>query len=124
MLDPHSWVDQMIDQTQIGTYFDGDVFALPGTAHVILYRRNCGHCQEHLMELALNPIPDQQVVLIELRADGDEQLTDMIDMKPQTDFMGQLKSLPKGYGLQTPWSFEVEGYIVTSVTDVRSEMGD
>jgi len=123
-LKPHEWVDQMIDQTQIGIYFDGDVFAMPDTAHVILYRRSCDHCREHMMELAMNPITDRPVVLIELRADGDEQLEDIIDMKPQTDFNEQLKSLPKGYGLQTPWTFEVEGFVVTSVKDVRSEMGD
>ena len=90
---------------------------------MILYRRSCDHCKEHLNALAINPILDRPVVLIELRSEGDELNENLIEAKPEGAMEFELKSIQRGYGLETPWSLELSGWQVMSVEDTRANMG-
>ncbi|MBL4770689.1 MAG: hypothetical protein JKY61_06010 [Planctomycetes bacterium] len=100
----------------------GGLQTLPAPLHVVLYRKSCEHCRDHISELATNPPDDWPIALVRIPEIDDENAVDVIELKPDGHFALELMPLERGYGITTPSSFDVdEGFMVTNVKEVELE---
>lgn len=120
LFQPASWEGEMIHDTDLARFFDppGSVDLIPPPAHVIVYRLSCEHCEQHFIELMANPITDRQLVLVRVPEPGNP--SDVVSaVKPPALLDVDLRELPRGYGITTPVTFDVdENFIVTNVLEL------
>ena len=87
---------------------------LPVDGKIILWRKSCDHCAEHLREMAQNDPGDAQILLVQIMDDMDQG--EAVDLMPDGGHVthGQY---PEGLDLvlTTPWEIEVQGAMVTKV---------
>ena len=81
--------------------------------------RECEHCKEHFEKLMVTPIVDRPVVLVEIPENAGDEVTDVVSsIKPQALLEIKLKSMPRGYGITTPVTFDVDDlFMVENVTE-------
>jgi hypothetical protein len=116
---PEAWDNQMIFDTDIARFLPpGKVDEMPAPCLVVIYRKTCDHCAAHIAELAQNPPTDKAIVLLRVPEVDDETRTNVIELRPLGAIEMELQALPRGYGITTPMSFEVdESYMVVKITD-------
>jgi hypothetical protein len=119
-LKPHDWAGKVIYDTELATtLLVGGADDLPFPAHVILYRKSCEHCRDHLNKLATeSPITDKGLVLVLIPEDA--SMPNVIEMLPEGHLHKELWPTKRGYGLATPWAFDISDLAeVTGVVDLR-----
>ena len=113
-------------------WFETDAFLLshppdalgniPVPAHVVVYRKSCEHCQAHIEELALNPIPDKAVVLLRIPEIDDANVPNVIELKPDGAIEVELQPLERGYAIHTPSSFDIdEAFMVQNFVEHKED---
>jgi len=117
--EPTEWEGQLLYDIDLYTFLDVDL--IPPDAHVVFYRQTCDHCKEHLEEMALQPVIETMLVLVRIVEVTDSPETNVIHMKPDGAIELELPALERGYGITTPLSIDVEGMLVTKVTNHRDE---
>jgi hypothetical protein len=119
------WEGQMIFDIDLAQFTNpaGSMETLPAPVHVIIYRKTCEHCQEHIAELASNyTIGDTPIALVRIPEIDDDNAPNVIELKPAGHFPIELKKLSRGYGITTPSSFDVdEGFIISNVMEIKHE---
>jgi hypothetical protein len=84
-----------------------------------VYRRSCDVCAAHLEGLALEPLPDGRPIVLVRVPEVDESIASAVEMLPAAAMEVELHHLTKGYGVTTPWSFDVSlDFQVENVTDL------
>ncbi|HRV81378.1 MAG TPA: hypothetical protein P5218_08080, partial [Planctomycetota bacterium] len=124
LFSPKTWEGQMVFDLDLARFTDpaGAIETITPPAHVVLYRKSCDHCKAHLEELALNPPADQSMVLVRIPELDDANVENIIELKPEGALEIELVPLPRGYGITTPLSFDVdEAFLVNSVTEIQVE---
>lgn len=120
---PSSWEGRMIHDTDLASYFDPPeaVDLIPPPAHVILYRLSCEHCRDHFIELQADPIADRPLVLVRIPEPDDP--SDVVSaVKPPAAVEIDLVELPRGYGITTPVTFDVDDlFMISNVVAQRAE---
>jgi hypothetical protein len=118
---PSQWEGEMIHDLDLVGFFEDPsvVDQIPPPAHVILYRLSCEHCKEHFEKLMVTPIVDRPIVLIEIPENEGDDVTDVVSsIKPQALLEIKLKPMPRGYGITTPVTFDVDDlFTVQNVTE-------
>lgn len=111
-LHPATWEGQVLSDTELAGFFVGGsdtAYNLPPASHVILYRNSCDHCRDHFESLMENPIVDRPIILIRVPDDdGAEDLAGPFKPQGEMVFEAELEVLPRGYGLQTPVTFDLD----------------
>ncbi|MDF1836713.1 MAG: hypothetical protein P1V35_02490 [Planctomycetota bacterium] len=118
------WEGQMIFDIELGQFTDpaGSLETLPAPLHVIIYRKSCEHCQEHIAELATNPTGEIPIALVRVPEIDDDNAPDVIELKPEGHFPIELRKLSRGYGIPTPSSFDIgEDFMVTNVMEIKHD---
>ncbi len=118
---PSDWEGRMLHDLDLIGFLDDPmgVDLIPPPAHVILYRLSCEHCKEHFEGLMLNPITDRPIVLIRIPENAGDAESDVVTaVKPQALLELSLKELPRGYGITTPVTFDVDE--IYTVQDVQN----
>ncbi|MFT5197550.1 MAG: hypothetical protein ACI87O_000189 [Planctomycetota bacterium] len=118
------WEGQMIFDIELAQFANtaGSMETLPAPLHVIIYRKSCDHCAEHIAELATNPLNDTPIALVRIPEIDDDNAPNVIELKPDGHFPIELKKLSRGYGIPTPSSFDVdELFMVTNVMEIKHE---
>ncbi|MCP5023485.1 MAG: hypothetical protein GY930_17160 [bacterium] len=110
MFDIASWEGQLIYDIDLATLTNpaDSIMDLPLPVHVVLYRKSCDHCQEHITELATSPQGDTLIALVRIPEIDDADANDVIELKPEGHFPIELVILERGYGCPTPSSFDVD----------------
>ena len=86
---------------------------------VPVYRRSCDVCARHLETLALEGLPDGRPIVLVRVPEVDESVDSAVEMLPTAALEVDLHHLSKGYGVTTPWSFDVSAeFLVENVTDL------
>jgi len=118
---PSQWQGKMIHDLDLVGFFEDPsvVDMIPPPAHVILYRLSCEHCKEHFEKLMVTPIVDRPIVLVEIPENEGDEVTDVVSsIKPQALLEIKLKPMPRGYGITTPVTFDVDDlFTVQNVTE-------
>lgn len=121
-LDPDSWAGQSPDTLDLFAWSIGGAdngALLPIPCHVVVYRRSCDVCAAHLEGLALEPLPDGRPIVLVRVPEVDESIASAVEMLPAAAMEVELHHLTKGYGVTTPWSFDVSlDFQVENVTDL------
>lgn len=121
-LDPGSWTGQSPDALDLFAWSVGGAdngALLPVPCHVVVYRRSCDVCAAHLEGLALEPLPDGRPIVLVRVPEVDESVASAVEMLPAAAMEVELHHLTKGYGVTTPWSFDVSlDFLVENVTDL------
>ena len=121
-LDPGSWAGQTPDALDLFAWSQGGAdngFLLPPPCHVVVYRRSCDVCARHLETLALEGLPDGRPIVLVRVPEVDESVASAVEMLPTAALEVELHHLSKGYGVTTPWSFDVSAeFLVENVTDL------
>lgn len=107
--EPEGWGGQMIHDTDLAKFLDPpeNVDLIPFPALVVLYRKSCDHCAAHIADLATSP-PDKPIVLLRVPEINDAETPDVIQLRPDGALEMELTPLPRGYGITTPMSFELD----------------
>ena len=85
----------------------------------MVYRRSCDVCARHLETLALEGLPDGRPIVLVRVPEVDESVDSAVEMLPTAALEVDLHHLSKGYGVTTPWSFDVSAeFLVENVTDL------
>ncbi len=124
MFDITTWEGEMIFDIDLGHFVDpaGSLETLPAPLHVVLYRKSCDHCAEHISELATNPQDDRPIALVRIPEIDDADVPNVIELKPDGHFPIELRLLERGYGCPTPSSFDVdEGFMVGNVQEIKHD---
>ncbi len=124
MFDITTWEGEMIFDIDLGHFVDppGSLETLPAPLHVVLYRKSCDHCAEHISELATNPQDDRPIALVRIPEIDDADVPNVIELKPDGHFPIELQLLERGYGCPTPSSFDVdEGFMVGNVQEIKHD---
>jgi hypothetical protein len=119
-----TWEGQMIFDLDLGLYTDpaGAMDTLPAPVHVVIYRKTCEHCRDHIAELATNPPDDRPIALVRIPEVNDDAAPNVIELKPDGHFPIELLKLTRGYGITTPSSFDVdEGFMVNNFHVIEHE---
>ena len=122
MFDPITWEGQVIYDIDLMSFGSppGSMDNMPSPALVVLYRKSCEHCQQHIADLAMNPPTDKAVVLVRVPEKDDASIIDIIDVKPDGAIEFELQELPRGYGIATPTSFEIDmGFMINNVQELE-----
>ena len=120
-----AWDGMLIHDTDLAAFFEDpeSVDLIPPPAHVIIYRLSCEHCKEHFQNLSLQPITDRPIVLVRIPDNEGSVEADVISgVKPEALFDFDLRTLPRGYGITTPVTFEIDE--VFTVGQVTEHVGD
>ena len=91
---------------------------LPVDCEIVIYRQTCDHCKEHLEELAMEP-PMLPLVLLRVAEIGDTPENEVTQVKPADHIPMELPAIPRGYGIETPMTVTVEGWVVTKIVSHR-----
>ncbi|MEZ6019155.1 MAG: hypothetical protein R3F17_03380 [Planctomycetota bacterium] len=121
-LQPSTWEGQLIYDLDLFQWAENPGVAneLPIPSHVVLYRKSCEHCRDHLAQLANEDDGSRQFVLIRIPEIDDENVPDAIELKPGSALEMQLRPLERGYMVHTPTSFDIdEGMMVSGVTELE-----
>lgn len=106
---PEAWDGQMIFDVDLARFLPaGKVDEIPAPALVVVYRKTCEHCAEHIAELAQNPPAGKPIVLLRVPETDDATRTDVIELRPLGAIEMELAPLARGYGITTPMSFEID----------------
>ena len=123
-LRPESWEGTDIGSLDLARWLTEGadmMYMVPPGGRVILYRRSCDVCAEHLSELAMNPDPSVPIALIRI-PDADESVTSVVDVLPEAVWSGELFHLKKGYAIQTPQSFDISDEMtVQNLVNLRED---
>lgn len=115
---PEAWEAQMIFDVDLARFLPaGKVDEFPDTALVVIYRKTCEHCAEHIAELAQNPPADKPIVLLRVPEVDDATRTDVIELRPLGAIEMELVPLARGYGIPTPMSFEIDNFMICKIQD-------
>jgi hypothetical protein len=106
-----TWEGQEVHDLDLYRFLDVDL--LPVDCHVVFYRQTCEHCAEHLAELATQPPGPLPLVLVRVAEIEDTPEDEVTNSRPATDFALELPMLERGYGIETPSTMDVEGWVVT-----------
>ena len=121
---PESWEGTDIGSLDLARWLTEGadmMYMVPPGGRVILYRRSCDVCAEHLSELAMNPDPSVPIALIRI-PDADESVTSVVDVLPEAVWSGELFHLKKGYAIQTPQSFDISDEMtVQNLVNLRED---
>lgn len=115
-----SWEGQMIHDTDLARFLSPpeSVDLIPPPALVVVYRKSCEQCAEHIANLATNP-PATPIVLLRV-PETDPDAQDVIQLRPQGAMDMELVELPRGYLITTPMSFEVDDvFMIQNVQNHR-----
>lgn len=107
---PSKWRNKAIADTDLAAWIEGGAdmaYSIPAPAHVVVYRVDCDHCREHFIHLQENP-PDQPIALIKVPdvSGGYDVTSDVKPLQAAVDLT--LRELPKGYGITTPVTFQLD----------------
>lgn len=119
-----TWEGEMIFDLELSQFTSpaGAMETLPAPLHVVIYRKTCEHCRDHISELATNPPVDMPIALVRIPEIDDDNAMDVIELKPDGHFPIELRKLSRGYGIPTPSSFDVdEAFTVINVTEIKHE---
>ena len=125
-LRPDTWKGKELTQTDLASFLDeSEGVVIPGS-HVILYRRTCSVCAEHLTQLweEANSNPDkwtgeQQLVLIRVIENKDLKEDNLCTFLPEPHQRVSLPALKRGWGLKTPLAFDLDfNNVVQNVQDL------
>lgn len=109
-----AWQGKNLKETPLGVLLDVDLF--PQDATWILYRITCEHCAKELMEIANDPeLAAKLYVLVRIPEPNEEDYR-QVNIYPPIMQEAKLPTLARGYFGQTPWTLEVEGGVIQSVT--------
>ena len=123
LFEPEKWENQIIYDIDLLHFASppGSMANMPGDALVVLYRKTCEHCKTHIADLAISPPPGKQIVLVRVPEMNEAELIDIIEMKPDGAVEFELQELPRGYGITTPLSFEVDFALMVTNVVVHEE---
>lgn len=123
-LRPSEWAGQTPDALDLFAWSIGGAdngALLPPPCHVVVYRRSCDVCATHLQGLALEPLPDGRPIVLVRIPEVDESVASAVEMKPEAFMEIELHALNKGYGVTTPWAFDVSAeFLVENVQDLSA----
>ena len=137
------WVGKNFYETDFASfYMKGFELGLeqgtvPPNSHVVIYRETCEVCSEHLQELWQEVTNGdakwigKTIVLARIRELKDATSENLCTVLPESNFNAgimvekiQLPELPRGYGITTPYTFDVdENENVQNPVDLRTELG-
>lgn len=114
----NDWVGKSIHETELAVWTDLSLLPIFEDHTVILWRRNCSHCADHLRDLCNSPLPNGiPPVLIELPEEGSDVVDmDLLDMVIDPSFRA---ALPDGinWSVTTPIQLEIRGGVIADVLD-------
>jgi len=126
------WVGQDVWATDLASFFAyGEAAgyaqgAFQPNSHVIVYRQTCEHCEEHLKQVwqeQQNGDPKWQgrsIVLLRLAETKDTPENDRCTMLPEPSEKITFPPLKRGYGITTPYTFDVDdANLVQNPVDLR-----
>ena len=121
VIEPTSWKDQLVYDTDFAKLFPTEVETLPTDGSFIFWRWTCDHCATHLQELADTDDGSQPIVLIRLTETQDNDENRAVFAMPTGGHVTEL-ALPAGpqYVIETPADFRLEGGMVV---DAREGIG-
>ncbi len=108
------WLGKNLKDTPLGPLIDVDLY--PQDATWILYRITCEHCAKELMEIANDPERAAKLYVLVRIPEPDEAKFRQVHQYPPIYQEALLPPLARGYFGQTPWTLEVEGGVIKSVT--------
>lgn len=114
VLDPASWVGLDVFSLDITPWLGEDQVALlPQDGLWVLYRQQCDHCRDHLLELSNTEHGQRMVGLIRVPEPSDTPDNSIIVLKPQGPHVTEVE-LPAGvdYVLSTPADATIQGSVV------------
>lgn len=128
------WVGQDAWATDLTFFYEAGAAAgfaqgafLPNS-HVIVYRQTCEHCKDHLEQVwqeMQNGDPKWQgrsIVLLRLEEAKDTADNNVCKMLPEPSEKITFPSLKRGYGITTPFSFDLDDAgLVQNPVDLRKE---
>lgn len=128
------WVGQDVWGTPLTNFYEAGLAAgygqgafLPG-GHVILYRQTCEHCKAHLEKVwqeVQNGEPQwagRSLVLLRLVEDKDTDENNVCKMLPEPSEKIAFPPLKRGYGITTPYSFDVDdSNLIQNPVDLREQ---
>ncbi len=114
-LRPDTWTGKDLYETDLASFIDQSEGAILPGSHVVLYRRTCSVCKEHLTQLWEEAQNDptkwsgeNQLVLIRVIENKDLTEENLCTVLPEPHQRVSLPALKRGYGLKTPMSFDVD----------------
>lgn len=118
VIEPTSWKDQLIYDTDFASLFPAEVETLPTDGRYIFWRWTCDHCATHLQELADTDDGSSPIVLVRLTEDQDNDENRAVLAMPTGGHVTEL-ALPAGpqYVIETPADFLLEGGVVVSARE-------
>lgn len=111
LLDPETWVDKPIGETQLAAWLDVEEQSTDGTW--IIYRVACGHCATYLRHLhdTFDPAAGKFYTYVRLSEEGEEERRE-VDQNHLV--FGPEAILPAlDWVITPPWRLELEGGVVT-----------
>ena len=128
------WVGQDAWATDLTFFYEAGAEAgfaqgafLPNS-HVIVYRQTCEYCKEHLEQVwqeQQNGDPEWQgrtIVLLRLEEAKDTDQNNVCTMLPEPSEKITFPSLKRGYGITTPYSFDLdEAGLIQNPVDLRKQ---
>jgi hypothetical protein len=128
------WIGQDAWATDLTFFYEAGASAgftqgafLPNS-HVIVYRQTCPDCKEHLEQVwqeVQNGDPKWQgrtVVLLRLEEAKDTPANNVCTMLPEPSEKITFPSLKRGYGITTPYSFDLdEAGLIQNPVDLRKQ---
>ena len=111
VLEPHKWVGQELDKTELSRHLSAETLAtLPFDGLVIFYRQTCDHCARYLEQLARDKNNTQLITLIRV-PDKDDGKQDRVQVKP---VVAAEVTLPAGtdWVIQVPTELVLENSVI------------
>ncbi len=117
-LNVEDWEGELIYDTELAKWIEGDPYSLPGDGLWVIWRWTCEHCALHLEELALNPTSHPFIVLVRLKEPHDTEANRAVFVMPQGDNVLEASCPPNvEYVITTPGELLVEGGIIVSAEE-------
>lgn len=111
--EPAEWEGQLLEDTSLLPWIDGDIESIQLPARVILYRSGCKQCGEHFDALSQNTMPGSLTLILVPEPEDDGP--SVRDRAPQHNHLALVR-LPRGYGVHTPTVLLInEGRRITHV---------
>jgi hypothetical protein len=118
MIEPESWKDQLVYDTDFARLFPEAIETLPTDGLYVFWRWTCDHCAEHLQRLADTDDGSRPIVLVRLTEAQDTPENRAVLAMPTGGHVTEL-ALPVGpqYVIETPAEFVLEGGVVVSAEE-------